>query len=517
MKKTLLSVLSIVAFVSCLNAQTTYLDFEGATPNNSPFGGSSFSVVANPSKTGVNITDNVGMTQKAADGQTWGGITFNVGGTIDFAPTVQTFTMDVWCAVAGTAMFKIEGSPTQGVVENPVLYTTPGQWQTLTYTYTDRNPDYSRVVIFMGFNNVTTDVWYFDNVKGPDFTTGADINATFEITDLGGTATSVEVELSNDMGTKIPLDGIAGEGAKWTTTLTGVSGSTITAPITYTVYVNGTAVPTITNLDFVLAGSAPTTIAKNYGTAPFGVNLINNGTFDGIEGAMAGSTANKWGMYSGNGGTAEVISGVATIHPKLDAGANYNMQLEQKNFPLENDKSYSVSFDAWAAADRLIALTVEDPNNGYQQLGSSNDADTVTGGRSKWDIDITTEKTTYTRKFAVDKMLGNTVTKFAFLLAQSEDIVYIDNVVLKEISTVSVRDNKANAVKLYPNPAVNDLYISGKTAQSKVEIFNVVGKQVKEYSNVLQSVNVSGLNTGVYLIRLTDVNGKTVTSKFIKK
>ena len=515
MKKTLLSVLSIVAFVGCLNAQTTYLDFEGATPNNSTFGGSSFSIVANPSKTGVNTSDYVAMTQKAAGAATWGGVSFPIGGTIDFTPTTQTFTMDVRCAVAGIALLKIEGSPTLPDAEIQIPYTTAGEWQTLTYTFAGRNPDYKQISIFMGFNTVATDVWYYDNVKGPDYTTGANVDATFEITDLGGTATSVEVELSNDPGIKTSLTGTAGEGAVWATTFAGITGSTITAPITYTIYVNGIAVPELTNLDFVLAGSVPTTLTKNYGSAPFGVNVINNGTFDGIEGIIGASTANKWGTYSGNGGTAEVISGVVNVHPVI-SGDNFNMQLEQKNFALENDKTYSLTFEAWAAADRIIAVTIEDPNNGYQQLGTSEGEGNI-AGRSKWDINITTAKTTYTRTLAVDKMLANTVTKFAFLMAQTSDMVYLDNVVLKEISAVSVRDNKTNVVKFYPNPAANNLYITGNTTQSKVEIYNLVGKQVKDYSNVSQSVNVSDLKSGVYLIRLTDVNGKTVISKFIKK
>lgn len=520
MKKTLLSVLSIVAFVGCLNAQTTYLDFEGPVPAHSTFNGSDFAVAANPDKTGVvNTSDNVAMTKKNPGAAIWGGIVFPVGGTIDFAAGTQTFTLDVLSSVAGTVILKFEKADDPNTnMEAQVLYTTPGQWQTLSFTYTDKAPGiYGKVVLFMGYGTTDPDVWYYDNLKGPDYTTGADVDATFELTDLGGTVTSVEVELSNDPGYKIPLTGTAGEGAVWTTIFAGVTGSTITAPITYTIFVNGVAVPEITDQDFVLAGSAPTTITKNYGTAPIGVNLLNNGTFDGIEGPMPAATGNKWGTYSGNGGTGEVISGVLTVHPKLDAAANYNMQVEQKNFSLENGKTYNVTFDAWADADRLIAVTVEDPNNNYQQLGSSNEPDTVIGGRSKWDINITTVKTTYTRRFAVDKMLGNTVTKFAFLLAQTADNVYIDNVVLKEISTVSVRDNKSSSVKLYPNPAVNDLYISGKTTQSKVEIYNVVGKQVKEYGNILQSVDVSDLNTGVYFVRLTDVNGKTVISKFIKK
>lgn len=345
MKKTLLSVLSIVAFVGYLNAQTTYLDFEGPVPIHTSFEGSDFAVTANPDKTGVvNTSDNVAMTKKNAGAQPWGGISFPVGGAIAFAPADQTFTIDVMCAIAGNVLFKIEGGA-QGDATVQTAYTTPGAWQTLTFTFADRNPDYKTITLFMGWNTTTTEVWYYDNLKGPDLATGANVNATFEITDLGGTATSVDVELSNDLGIKIALDGTAGAGAKWTTTLTDVAGSTITAPVTYTIYVNGTAVPEITDLDFILAGSAATKISKNYGIAPEGADLITNGTFDGMEGAIGDVAANGWSTYSGNGSAVAVIDGVANVTP-IASGDNWQMQLIQMDCPIQNDKTYTITFKA---------------------------------------------------------------------------------------------------------------------------------------------------------------------------
>jgi len=159
--------------------------------------------------------------------------------------------MDVWSSVAGTATLKFEKRGTGTNVQKLLSYTTPGQWQTLTYTYDNLLPAlYDQVVIFMGFDSKATDIWYYDNVKGPGITFGGVVDATFSITDLGGTATSVEVALSNNPGTKIALTGAAGVGSVWTKALTGVAGSTITAPITYTVYVNGTQVPEVTGIVF---------------------------------------------------------------------------------------------------------------------------------------------------------------------------------------------------------------------------------------------------------------------------
>jgi hypothetical protein len=74
-----------------------------------------------------------------------------------------------------------------------------------------------------------------------------------------------------------------------------------------------------------------------------------------------------------------------------------------------------------------------------------------------------------------------------------------------------------NKVNIYPNPAEDVLYFTSKTAISKVAIYNVVGTQVKKYGNVSQSVDVNDLRSGVYIIRLTDTDGKTFSSKFIKK
>jgi hypothetical protein len=98
-----------------------------------------------------------------------------------------------------------------------------------------------------------------------------------------------------------------------------------------------------------------------------------------------------------------------------------------------------------------------------------------------------------------------------------EQTYYWDNVTFGMTVGLQHLNAASNNVVVYPNPAENNLFFTSKTALSKVAIYNVVGTQVKEYGNVLQSLNVSDLKSGVYILRLTDTNGKTVSSKFIKK
>lgn len=98
-----------------------------------------------------------------------------------------------------------------------------------------------------------------------------------------------------------------------------------------------------------------------------------------------------------------------------------------------------------------------------------------------------------------------------------EKTYYWDDMYFGVYNDVNYLNASNNNVSIYPNPAENNLYIRSNTTFNKVAIHNVVGTQIKEFSNVLQSINVSDLKTGVYIIRLTDTNGKTVASRFIKK
>lgn len=248
-------------------------------------------------------------------------------------------------------------------------------------------------------------------------------------------------------------------------------------------------------------------------------NLLTNGGFDDIEGALVARTADEWGMWSGNGGTAEVIDGIVNVSP-IESPDNWNMQVEQLQVILENGKTYVATFDAWADADRIIALTIEDPSNGYALLGTTDDegATDIDGVmRSKWNIDITTEQVTYSRTLTIDQVVDNTVVKFAFLLAQTADKVYIDNVSLvEEGGGVTVKTNEANNTVIYPNPTKNLLNIQSSKYFSEVYIVNVLGKKVLNVTNGSNSIDVSSLYSGIYFLKLTDTNQQVETLKFQK-
>ncbi len=76
-----------------------------------------------------------------------------------------------------------------------------------------------------------------------------------------------------------------------------------------------------------------------------------------------------------------------------------------------------------------------------------------------------------------------------------------------------------NTVKIYPNPANDILNIESSILIKELNISDITGKKVFSISDIDNtiSIDVNRLNTGMYFINLTDVNGNVSVSKFIKK
>ena len=77
-----------------------------------------------------------------------------------------------------------------------------------------------------------------------------------------------------------------------------------------------------------------------------------------------------------------------------------------------------------------------------------------------------------------------------------------------------------SAVNIYPNPANDKLYIEAETEIEEVVVYDVYGKSQKlktsETQNLKTSVDVSGLNSGVYLIKINTESGN-ITKRFVKE
>lgn len=82
--------------------------------------------------------------------------------------------------------------------------------------------------------------------------------------------------------------------------------------------------------------------------------------------------------------------------------------------------------------------------------------------------------------------------------------------------TLGTSQNEITGLKLYPNPVANGkLFIeTAANAERTVTVFDVLGKQVLNTISSENEINVSELNAGVYVVKISE-EGKTATRKLV--
>ena len=79
--------------------------------------------------------------------------------------------------------------------------------------------------------------------------------------------------------------------------------------------------------------------------------------------------------------------------------------------------------------------------------------------------------------------------------------------------------NHAITVSVYPNPVEGIMHVKSATGIRSISITNIAGQEVlKENlsSNRVARINTSGLNRGIYFVKVIDVNGEFSTKKIVK-
>lgn len=110
------------------------------------------------------------------------------------------------------------------------------------------------------------------------------------------------------------------------------------------------------------------------------------------------------------------------------------------------------------------------------------------------------------------------------LESESPTVVDIDHVKIVEgvdTTTTGIRNDyiKQGGVKVYPNPAINSLKIESGTDIYSIDIYDMTGKVIRSLmpnSGKIANVNLKGLATGMYFVRVNSHNCTSVT-KIIKR
>ena len=189
MRKIYFSLLALFVSICSMAQITLPLDFEGAGPYNwTDFSGGVTTVIDNPQKSGINVSNKVSKTIKMA-GDPWGGSWIALTSPIDFS-TMKTLRMKVFSPRVGAKVtLKVEnGANTAVNLEKEKLTTVANTWEDLTFDFSAilLPNTYDRVVVI--FDNGTPGngsanfTFLFDDIRQEGAPSGALTLPTLPVT-----------------------------------------------------------------------------------------------------------------------------------------------------------------------------------------------------------------------------------------------------------------------------------------------------------------------------------------------
>ncbi|MCF8298034.1 MAG: T9SS type A sorting domain-containing protein [Saprospiraceae bacterium] len=88
----------------------------------------------------------------------------------------------------------------------------------------------------------------------------------------------------------------------------------------------------------------------------------------------------------------------------------------------------------------------------------------------------------------------------------------IDDIIIKGAVMINVNENiiSDSKINIYPNPTTDYLNIESNTA-SIITLYNIIGEEIISLnSNNFEKIDVSELNSGIYLLKIEDLTDKSV-------
>jgi hypothetical protein len=96
-------------------------------------------------------------------------------------------------------------------------------------------------------------------------------------------------------------------------------------------------------------------------------------------------------------------------------------------------------------------------------------------------------------------------------------VVYVDNVLFHNVVT-GIETIQANEMKLYPNPVQNELSIAHSENLVSIQIYSLTGENILVQTDVTAAkMDVSQLESGMYVCVMETTNGEILQAKFIKE
>jgi len=504
-----LLLVAMIASGSMGFAAPTTIDFEtvGNTWNWSTFEANpTWSIVANPSATGINTSANVGKLIAKVTDQPWAGLQCAHG---DFGPLTVTASnfiikMMVYKDVISPVGIKLVIADGGSQGELKVSNTKINEWEELTFDFTPQIRAgwvIDQIVVFPDFNARTAQTTsYIDNIVYTQDVVAADLVAPTDFLATLGTVSASDVVLklkaSDNSGTvkyaisygAITLNATGASNVELQFTVSSLTAST---PYSFSVVCKDAAGNAAANSPIVI----PATTAAAMAAAPVptasaaNVFAIYSDTYTALP-----STLQNW---YGNTFTTESLAGNTTL--KNSSVCCFGYELTAK--PVDMSAMTYLHVD-------IYPVTLPTMTFGIVTTGENKKSNiALTSGQ--WNsIDV-----------PLSELAGADLTKVNQIgFWDLGGTFYLDNLYFWKVGT-GINNVSAAAISCYPNPVVTNLTISAKSEISKITVRNLLGQAVKSevVNGSTKTLDLSGLASGTYFMVAKMSNGEVSTQKISKK
>ena len=199
------------------------------------------------------------------------------------------------------------------------------------------------------------------------------------------------------------------------------------------------------------------------------------------------------------GAIAKVTNGVNSVN----AAANTYVHIVYKNNSATNNQ---IRFQFRSDGDNYVGF-----------FGANSSINQSMGSFETLDIDLASARPEWTGT-AQDFQVALRNTANAGNATDANGTLEIDRIVFDNNATLNIEQFNTNEISIYPNPAKNVVNISANSEIKMVRVLDITGKLVlTENALSNNSINVSNLKTGVYILNVTLANGNQSTKKLIKQ
>lgn len=215
---------------------------------------------------------------------------------------------------------------------------------------------------------------------------------------------------------------------------------------------------------------------------------------------------NTEGFEATNGSVSGPNGGVLTFIPEALKFARIDQLLYHAN----------------ATDNKTVTIVLKNNSPVNNQLRFIHSGGTITQLMSVSDADYKTYKFDLSE---VAEWTGNQKISIGIGISTGNDVgkaadagnVEFKSIVIDNSVVLSNESFEKSGFTIFPNPANDQITISAINSFAKVILYNVLGKKVLESSNNSNILDVSSLNSGIYLVKIQDNKNNVSNQKLIIK